>query len=156
MEQTLVNKTIVLELISNGKTEDALMLLQQSGYPEATPLYDTFKAHKRSLHLGMLQYAEWTALEKEWHKEILTWQYAEDTTPQKILSPTDKWHIEQLLQLNKTKEAVHFGKDFGNAFFLLLGSYNQIINNSKMGLITEADKKQQLEAINAAIRHLIA
>jgi hypothetical protein len=74
----------------------------------------------------------------------------------KILSATDKLHILQLLQLNKTKEALHFCKGFGNSFLLLLGNYNQVVNYSKMGLITEADKKQQLEAINEAIQHLIA
>ena len=155
MVQALVDKTIVQTLISNSKTETALVLLQKSGYPEATALYDTFKAHKRSLHLGMLQYAEWATLEKEWQREIATWQYAEDSTPQKMLLETDKSHIERLLQLNKTEEALHFGKDFCNDFFLLLGNYNQIIKNSKLGLITKADKQQQLEAINAAIQHLI-
>lgn len=152
----MINKTVVLELISNSKTEEALVLLQQSGYPEATPLYDTFKAHKRNLNLGMLEYAQWATLEKEWQREIATWQYVEDSTPQKMLSATDKSHIEQLLQSNKTEEALHFGKNFGNDFFLLLGSYNQIIKNGKLGLITKADKEQQLEAIDVAIRHLIA
>lgn len=156
IEQTLVNRTTVQELISNGKTEQVFILLQQSGYPEAAALYEKFKAHKRHLHLGLLQESTWAAFQKELYEEILTWQYVEETTPKKMLSATDKLHIQQLLQSNKTEKALHFCKGFGNPYFILLFSYNQIINNSKFGLITEADKQQQLEAINAALRHLIA
>jgi hypothetical protein len=156
IEHILVDKTIVEALISNGKTENALVLLQKAGYPEATALYGTYNAKKRRLNLGMLQEPEWAMFQKELYEEILTWKYAKETTPDKILSATDKLHIQQLLQSNKTKEAVHFCKDFGHPFLLLAGQYTQIVNNSKMGLMTEADKKQELEDIKTAIERLIA
>ena len=153
---TLVKKSTVLQLIHNNQTERVLLLLQKAGYPKAALWHETYKAKMRLKDMGMLSYKDWDVLQKQMNEDLLTWTYLDESITQKILTDIEKRHIKELLVSNQIAEALHCCKGLGDKSVILLGHYNQMVKNLKLGLLTLAEEKVHLQEISKGIEELIA
>ncbi len=148
IEHIILEKSNILELISNGNTEKVLLLLQKSGYPMATIAYDKYKEKAGLMQLGTLKSSEWYALQKQLYEEILTWNYLEEPKPKRQLMEAEKLHIKQLLNKNQTADALILCKDLGDKAAILLGYYTRIMKGNVLGLLTETEQTAYLAEIN--------
>ncbi len=155
-EHTLVKKSEVLQFVSIGKTEQALLLLQKAGYTKATTWYEKYKAKTRLKNMGMLSYNDWYDFEKQINEDILTWAYLDEPMSQRILTAAEKLHIKELLNSNQIAEALHLCKGLGDKSAILLGFYTQIVKESKVGLLTHSEVKEYIKEFNNGIEELIA
>lgn len=165
----------ILSYLSHGKLDKALDLLIEQGIEEALLLKTRLVDVHTLSEMGKLKNAELNITRNRITHAILC--ILEPTTPQddfispfaepeieptvvykprqKALSEAEKAHVAQLILQNKTKEALHFCKDFGYAFTALSNTYVQTLRNDNLRLMTEDDKKQAIADINDAIRDLI-
>jgi hypothetical protein len=151
IEFTLLDKSIIRELISNGNTEKALLQLQLAGYPEATIAYQKYKEKARLMHIGMLNTADWYALQKQLYEDILSWEYLEDTRPQRLFTNSAKLHIKELLNTQQTAEAINLCKDVDDKSAIISGYYTRIIKGKELGLLTESEQEVYFAEINEAV-----
>jgi Effector-associated domain 11 len=154
-EHTLVKKSEVLQLVSTGQTENALLLLQKSGYPKAALWFDKYKAKMKLKNLGMMSYDDWYDLQKQIIEDILTWAYLDESISLRVLTDTEKLQIKELLNPNQIAEALHYCKGLGDKTAVLLGLYTQILKESKAGLLTYTEEKVHLKEIIKGIEELI-
>ena len=165
----------ILSYLAHGKLDKALDLLIEQGIEDAEMLKNRLVEVHTLSEMGKLKNAELNIMRNRIAHAVLC--ILEPTTPQddfispfkepeiessvvykprqKALSETEKAHVAQLILQNKTKEALHFCKGFGYAFTALSSAYVETLRNDKLGLMTEADKKQAINDINDAIRDLI-
>lgn len=155
-ELTLLDKSMIRELVRNGNTEKVLLQLQKAGYPESAIAYDRYKEKANQMQIGALNSSEWYALQKQLYEDILTWEYLEETKPKSLLTEAEKLHIRQLLNSHQTAEALNLCKDLGDKPAILSGYYTRIMKGKILGLLTESEQKGYLDEINGGIEVLIA
>lgn len=156
IEHTLLDKSIIRELISNGNTEKVLLKLQQAGYPKATIFYEQYKEKAKLMQTGTLNVSDWYALQKQLYKDILTWEYLEETRAQILLTQAQKLHIRQLIKNNQTADALNFCKDLDDKPAILSGYYERIMKGRALNMLTESEHDAYLIEINEAFEELIA
>ena len=156
IEHTLLDKSIIRELISNGNTEKVLLKLQNAGYPKATISYEKYKEKAKLMQMGTLDTSEWYTLQKQLYKDILTWEYAEETRAQILLTQAQKLHIRQLIKNNQTADALNFCKDLDDKPAILSGYYERIMKGRVLNMLTESEEHAYLTEINEAIEELVA
>ena len=156
IEYTLLDKSIIRELISNGNTEKVLLQLQKAGYPKATIAYEQYKEKAKLMQSGTLNVSDWYALQKQLYEDILTWEYLEETRPQILLTQAQKLHIRQLIKNNQTADALNFCKDLDDKPAILSGYYERIMKGRVLNMLTESEHDAYLIEINEAIEELIA
>lgn len=156
IELTLLDKSIIRELISNGNTEKVLLQLQNAGYPQATIAYDEYQEKAMLLQRGSLESREWNALQKQLYEEILTWEYLEETKPQSLLTEAEKLHIRQLLNSHLTAEALTLCKKLGDKPAILSGYYTRIMKGRILNLLTESEQKAYIVEINGVIKEWLS
>jgi hypothetical protein len=154
-EHTLVKKSEVLHLVSSGQTENALLLLQKSGYPKAALWIDKYKAKTKLKNLGMMSNNDWYDLQKQINEDILTWAYLNESILLRVLTDTEMLQIKELLNSNQIAEALHYCKGLGDKLAVLLGLYTQILKESKAGLLYYTEEKVHLKEIIKGIEELI-
>ena len=156
VQHTLLDKSIIRDLIRNGNTEKVLLQLQKAGYPKATISYDKYKEKAKLMQMGTLEMSEWYALQKQLYEDILTWEYLEETKPPSLLTEAEKLNIRQSIQTNQTDNALNLCKDLGDQPVILLGYYTRIMKGRELNMLTESEKDAYLTEINEAIEKLIA
>lgn len=154
-------------LVADGKTKEALQILIDGGNKDALLLKNRFEDAEKEWKAGLIPYEEWAIAQNRINYSILEFTAKEPTngstqtngivkeTKKVEFTVETKTKIKELVQQNKTEDALRLYKDSTDDFILLLARLTNTKRQLDLGMITEKDFETVKQQIDLGILYLL-
>ena len=146
----------IRQAIRQGNTAEAVHLLFQTGAPESRIFQKRLLRAENQYTSGQISLEEWCREQVQICSEILHLDGMKEYAPSRQPGPADQLHLQQLLHLRHTEEALKYCGDFGDEYLLLETLFVLARKQSETGLMEYEYWEAAKSRVNTGLQELLA
>ncbi|HOY05062.1 MAG TPA: hypothetical protein PLO67_06645 [Saprospiraceae bacterium] len=146
----------IRQAIRQGNIVEAIRLLRQTGAPEGRAFQKRLLEAKKKFDSGGSSLEEWGREQVHICSDILKLFWMKEHAPSRLPNPADKLHLQQLLHLRHTEQALTYCGDFGDEYLLLETLLVLARKQSETGLMEYEYWEAAKSRVNTELQELLA